>query len=204
MTQGAVKPPRGESEAIEAPKPATWGTKKPVVIKDWGAGHGSPGVQRLFLAGTTLDCPIQTATVRHVAFTRFSGGNPVFHDNAGQKQTLNDARKNGAHRWGGYAHLNEAQYDAVLRDIFDESLVKGGPMENGVVKWLRKVNDDPTGSNWRIMSRYSPSWGAKGQQPGDIPLGFFLYLVPVDELDYQAAETASHPTLIARPEGFTI
>ena len=201
MTQGAVKPQR--SDSVQAPSPASWTTQKPIEIGDWGQGASAPGIQRKFLAGTTLDCPIATATVRHVSFPRHTGGDPVFADSGGKKHHINDARRNGAHRWGGFAMLNEVQYRATVRDIFDASLVKGGGItEDGVVKWLRKVNDARDGGNWRIVSRYSPMWQGKGQQPGDLPLGCFLYLIPYDELDFRLVENAEHPTIIARPPGF--
>jgi len=159
------------------------------------SGSSELGESVRYLAGTTLDCPLQRVDVRHVAFHRYTGGNPDFTDEKNERKTINDARRLGAHRWGGFVNLREAQYKAVLRDIYDPT---AGKKEDAVTKWIRPAG----GRIWRVVSRLSPSW--KGRQDGDMPLGWFLYLVPADGMDFSKAENADWPTIIKRPEGFSL
>lgn len=202
MTQGAVKPQRSSSDS-----PKWEGTS--IDLGDISGGPVRQGPTKRYIAGTTLDSTFARVDVRHVSFHRHTGGDPNFADEAGRKKTINDARELGAKRWGCPVSLTQVQRDAVLRDIYDPSLVKKGDSpEAGVVKWIRfdSVNDNGQ-AIWRIVSIYSPSWKATtdGKAPtGYLPLGWFLYLYELtgEAEDHQHAEACDYPTIITRPEGF--
>lgn len=186
MSQGAVKP-----RSTTGSSPASSDSGAVHITLPQRRTDGADQPRRMYLAGTTLDCPIQNVDVRGVSFQRFTGGRPVFEDRVqvtrgvdGDTQrtrvSVNDARKLGAARWGCLIELTDKQVEAVQKDVADK-----------VVTVVR----DHTGraSRARIKNVNSPRFKSS---PNDVPLGHYLYLVARDAASAEHADTGEYPRML--------